>query len=255
MQNDECVIFVYSCYRNRKMWDIFACFFKKYWYDRPYKICLLTDDYKEELPGFFDEVVVCDSNWITMMQAGIAKMKDPQYFILLMDDYFMTSKVDNDQVEKYIQLAKKYDCMNIRLNKTSFTEKNKRKDRSDLVDIVAGSAYSISLQAGIWNTKYFLEFVENDWTPWDFERIGSLRNDVIHPVMESFGWYLPYLEAVRNGKWMLNGYDLCKRNGITDLGFKDKMSMLDVFISELKAVILSIAPKTVLRIQNKVTRR
>lgn len=35
------------------------------------------------------------------------------------------------------------------------------------------SLYRISTQTSVWRTKYLLEFLDNDWTPWQFEVEGS----------------------------------------------------------------------------------
>lgn len=40
-------IVIYSCYKNKDMWQAFSFFFQKFWNDCPFKVVLLTDKFDD----------------------------------------------------------------------------------------------------------------------------------------------------------------------------------------------------------------
>ena len=44
--NGRLAIIIYSCWKNRDMWKIFSILFKKYWKECPYKVVLVSNEYR-----------------------------------------------------------------------------------------------------------------------------------------------------------------------------------------------------------------
>ena len=91
----ELAIIVYSCERNSKMWNVVMYFFKKYWYDCPCPIVLLTDTDREGqgLKAGFDLVVERDSTWAEMMETAL-EQTGATHFMTWMDDFLLCDKVE-----------------------------------------------------------------------------------------------------------------------------------------------------------------
>lgn len=250
-KSNELAIIIYSCDRNNAMWDIVMYFFKKYWSDCPYKIVLLTDidsTQKGERLGF-DEVVECDSDWSTMMEFAIDTLKVP-YFITWMDDFLLCDKVDTYQIEHGLDILKNNEAINYRLVSSEMYEYGSKNEEYGV--IVPGSAYSYSTHAGIWDSNKFKKQLVKGWSAWDFERKGSTMNsDIKNPILISLAYQLPYIEAVRKGKWFPDGVELLKQNNIdVKLTNKPIMSKWDFFVVNIKNVVLNLSPTFILKLQN-----
>ena len=64
-----------------------------------------------------------------------------------------------------------------------------------------GKAYSLSTQIGIWDRSFLEKIVRDDWSAWDYERIGSLSKEYNEqPILVSLDYEFPYEEGVRRGK-------------------------------------------------------
>ena len=252
----ELAIIVYSCERNSKMWNVVMYFFKKYWYDCPCPIVLLTDTDREGqgLKAGFDLVVEKDSTWAEMMEAALDQT-GATHFMTWMDDFLLCDKVDNQKFEECFRKAKELKAAFYKLCPANYTQLIPYDEST--AKIKKGSAYSVSTHAGIGETESFRAFLRKEWSAWDFERIGSLESEKISREMyASLDYRIPYIEGIRKGKWFPEGVRLLKENGIRvqDTG-KEEMAWKDRFIVQAKAVILSMNPNLVLRVQNRVNER
>lgn len=252
-KSKELSILVYSCWKNSDMWDVFLQLFNKYWSDCIYRVILLTDKIKstEAKCAGFDEIVVLDGTWKEMLCAGI-NTADTKYVMLWMDDYLLCDYVKNEDINLYLDLAKKYEASNVRLHELAFTIATPFALDSNLSQCKPGSAYSISTQIGIWNAELLKKYIEKYESPWDFERKGSLNiNDYKHPILVSKDYIFPYEEGVRRGKWMDNGVRVCKRNNIQlDFNKRKQMSNFEMAWVYIKGGILEINPQFILKVQN-----
>lgn len=246
-------ILVYSCWKNSDMWDVFLKLFNKYWSDCIYRVILLTDKIEntEVKWAGFDEIVVLDGTWNEMLFAGM-NTADTEYAMLWMDDYLLCDYVKNEDINLYLNIARRYGAANVRLHELDFTIAKLFAQDSNLSQCIPGSAYSLSTQIGIWNVKLLRKYIEQYESPWDFERKGSLEiKDYKHPILVLHNYVFPYEEGVRRGKWMDNGVKLCKRNNIRlDFNKRKRMSNFEMAWIYIKGGILEKNPKFILRIQN-----
>lgn len=169
--------------------------------------------------------------------------------MLFMDDYFLKSQIDTSNIQKYIAICQKYNAGNLRLFSSTYC---KTKDFSPEVgQVVEGSAYSISTQAEIWNVDFLQNIIHENWSAWDFERLGSLcLVNLRQPILYTKNYTFPYVEAVRRGKWLDDGIKLCTRHGYKlDFYIRAKMSFGEKIIIFVKGTLLKLMPKTILKVQ------
>ena len=254
MKSKELSILVYSCNKNRDMWSVFLLLFRRYWKDCKYKLILLTDYYEDKkIVDEFDDVFVLDDSWYNMLMNGIKSAGTP-YVMLFMDDYLLCDMVNNEDIEKYLSCAKKYNCANIRFHKSDMLKPGIYTKDNQFDYYEPGSAYSFSTQAGIWDVQFLKKTIRPEWSAWDFERIGSVEvKDFDQPLLGTKEYDFPYIEGVRRGKWMYPGYELCKREGIfIDENKRPVMSAFEMWWIKFKGRLLKINPTLVQKIQNRI---
>lgn len=107
MKSQDLSIIIYSCWRNRDMWDIFSALFRKYWSDCPYPILLVTDEYQQmDKQYVFTQVIQKNDTWAKMIKEAIQQAKTP-YVSLWMDDYLLCDTVQNSDIERQLKRAVK----------------------------------------------------------------------------------------------------------------------------------------------------
>lgn len=256
MGNRELSIIVYSCWKNRDMWEVLSTLFKKYWKDCPYQVILVTDKYYQtEKKYVFTKIVEKDDTWALMIKEAI-KQADTPYVSLWMDDYLLCDYISNSDLKKQIERAIKYNVANLRLVESPVCEGIWHND-ANIGFYKRGQAYSLSTQVGIWDAEFLKKVIRDEWSAWEFERIASLSTDNNEqPVLVSLDYVFPYEEGVRKGKWMVEGAKLCKRNGIKlDTSVRPVMTNKDMAKIYFQGAIIDWNPSLVLKIQNFLSRK
>ena len=253
--SNDLSILVYSCKKNSDMWDIFLRLFRKYWEFCKYELVLVTDslpdEYKKTNVLHFDREIIFDGQWSEMILNALEVVNKP-YVMLWMDDYLLCDYVNNNKIDELIQIAQKYSAANLRLMESPIIPCEVFDGVKNIGCYKPGTAYSISTQVGIWDSKFLNKYIKLNWSAWDFERLGSLEiKDNKHPFLVTLDYAFPYEEAVRRGKWMDNGVRLCKRNGIKiDSNKRKIMTNCDLTKIYFKGAILEINPTLVMKVQN-----
>ena len=198
----------------------------------------------------FDQIIQKDDTWAKMIKEAIVQVKTP-YVSLWMDDYLLCDYVKNQDIERYLETAVKYHAANMRLIESPVC-KERWKNHKDLGFYQPGTAYSLSTQPGIWDSRFLLEIIDDQWSAWDFERIASLeKRNWKQPLLVALDYMFPYEEGVRKGKWMLQGAKLCKINGIhPDTSVRPIMSNWEMAKIYLKGAILDWNATLIVRLQN-----
>lgn len=248
-------IIIYSCWKNRDMWEIFSILFAKYWKDCPYQVILVTDEYHlSDKQYVFTKVVKKDAAWALMIKEAIKQAGTP-YVMLWMDDYLLCDYVINDDIETQLARAIKYHAANLRLIESPACS-GKYKNDGNIGYYKRGEAYSLATQVGIWDVEFLCRIMRDEWSPWEFERIASLQKDFPEqPVLVSLDYVFPYEEGVRKGKWMIAGAKLCQRNGIKlNTEIRPIMSNKEMAKIYFQGAILDWNPTLVVKIQNIINR-
>lgn len=250
-KSDKMSIIVYSCWKNRDMWEIFSKLFLKYWKDCRYPVILVTDEYHQsENQYVFTKIVEKDDTWALMVKEAI-KQADTPYVMLWMDDYLLCDNVLNNDIEKQIERAIEYKAANIRLVESPKC-KGLYKNKEQIGYYQQGEAYSLNTQVGIWDADYLYKTIDDGWSAWEYERIASLqKDDQEQPILVALDYVFPYEEGVRKGKWMVAGAKLCQRNGIQlNTSARPVMTNLEMAKIYFQGAILDWNPTMVVRMQN-----
>lgn len=250
-------IVIYSCWKNNDMWDVFSFFINKFWKDCPYSIILVTDKAPKRKKNWcFNQIIEYDSTWGDMILYTIEKC-GLKYVSLWMDDYLLCDYVDNNQIDYSLLLMEKYKAAMIKLYFEGFEKDRKvthakEIDDSKLKIVPYKRAYALSLQGAIWDVEFLIKHIVKEWSAWDFERIGSMQIEDEEKKLYTYsGYIIPYIEGVRQGKWMQQGAELCIRNQIALNSKKRKvMTNWDMAKIYFKGAILDLNPSLIVRMQN-----
>lgn len=70
----------------------------------------------------------------------------------------------------------------------------------DIIEKGTDTPYRASLQAGIFDRKYFIEMCERGGSPWEFELYNKLQDDNSVRVLGCRQWPVRYANAVDKGR-------------------------------------------------------
>ena len=252
---ERLTIIVYSCWKNRDMWEIFSKLFRKYWEECPYQVLLVTDVFHETDKQYaFTKVIQIDDTWARMIKRAIQEAKTP-YVSLWMDDYLLCDYVQNADIEKQLERAIKYNAANMRLTESPACHGHWERHKN-IGYYKRGKAYSLATQIGIWDSSFLSRAIRDEWSAWDFERVASLQRrgggaEDKQPLLVALDYEFPYEEGVRKAKWMQQGAKLCKRNGIKlDTKVRPVMTNMEMAKIYFQGAILDWGGTFILKVQN-----
>lgn len=243
-------IITYSCDRNSAMWGIMMSFMKKYWSDCPYRQVLLTDKDSEKkgLDIGFDDVIEYDSTWADMHKYAVKKL-GLTHFIMWMDDIFIYEHVNTPEIIKMVEKAIERKVFCLYLSPIFYF--NDTGDE-DFYVADAGKAYSYTSQCGLWDAKMFQKVIDDKWSAWDFERIGSFNTtNLPGDILVAKNHQIKWDEAIFRGKWLQRGIELCEKEGI-DISSTNKavFSRWETFIMKVRGGIFKMSPNLVTKAVN-----
>ena len=185
------------------------------------------------------------------------KTVNTPYVMLFMDDYLLTSMVNNADIEDALGVIRMEHAANLRMCFTNLIKAQPYEKNARCGCFLPGTAYALSTHVGIWDASFLMKIVKPGWSAWDFERVGSMEIKKFgQPVLLLNDYVFPYVEGVRKGRWLPEGIDVCKKNEIElDYTVRPKMSWKENLIIHFKGVIIKMNPNLVLSIQNKFSER
>ena len=241
---------VTSCDAYRDVEAPFLKLFRKYWPDCPFELVLVTETSPSGESASsplaseaqrFDRTIFTGKGktWSQMLVEALDQIETP-YVIMLMNDYFLESSVDTENIIRRLAEAKEKGALNYRLC-------------PDPPRAVKNTAYSVSCKAGIWNRQFLRALAVRTKSAWEFERYGSFMFDESdqRPLLVTETLEFPFLDVIHKGYWEPWGVALLKREGIAyDFSVRG-LPPLSVRIKEkVKNVIFRLNPDLVTRVQN-----
>jgi hypothetical protein len=185
--------------------DLWPAFFEllfRFWPDLPYPLHLVSN--RRTFPD--DRVIpvrVGDERPWSQTLARALDHVPGRYVLLMLEDYFLTGRVDTARIARMHAAMVKLRAVYLRLAPAPKPD-SPCPGFSDIGYIAKGAPYRTSLQIAFWERSTLLGLLRQDETAWDFELKGSRRSDQIsHPFLSVYdGFALPYRHTVRRGRWM-----------------------------------------------------
>lgn len=214
MKIRDCSVLILSCDKYSDLWDPFFKLLTIYWPDCVFPVYLSTESASYKC-AYTDVQVIhpnkrFDIPWSRRLKESLRKITT-EYIILLMDDFFLKSKVDS------IKLSKCFEWMDNDLSIASFSfAPSLWKDLPapqypGFEERPKGAYYRVNCQAALWRRYSLLRLVRPYYNPWDFEWQTSCRADLTElrffANKKGNDWLFDYNYgvgggAVHQGKWV-----------------------------------------------------
>lgn len=213
----SCDLVVFSCDKYKDTWDIFFKLKEKYWKECPYKSYLVTETKKCE---YSETISINQGMWTRRARMALERLSS-DYVIVMLDDFFIRSQVDQARIESIINDFGDATYYNFETMNRPSLECNKAGFREQMKD----QPYLNSCQRGIWDRKKLIEQLKDDMNPWEWE-VQKINNnekyyvnnsseiiDIGHRYGEAFG--------ITKGKWTMEAYKFLKKEGF-DIDFNER---------------------------------
>ena len=187
----------------------FQFLFNKFWKNA--KVTILGyDNPKFKLNDNFEFVSLgtsthTPSEWGTDLKQFF-EQTDDEFFILMLEDMFIVKPVNIKMLETIKSL------LNINVGRFNISnnidespllqyETMGEIEEVELIQCTQDSNYRLSCMPSIWQTNYFLKYLQNGWSPWEFELRGSIlaKNDGYQILGTKANHALYHSLAIRKG--------------------------------------------------------
>lgn len=238
---NDIAVFVNSFDGYCDLWDVFWDIFDKYGSDCPFRKYSVSNELDYIRPGVINIKVGEEVNWFERTIKAIKEVKE-EFFILFLEDYFISKRIDFNEIQRITGRMKEEGIFFYRLSMRSGLPKNK-----SFVQIPANSDYPITLQLAIWKREVFERIVtelhnEGCSSPWDFELYlkNNYRYCPPEDGMLSGIWFdtrdiLGYKNGVLRGQWFPDIIKFYSRQGI-DFSKSERKIMSSVQLLRYKVI-------------------
>lgn len=240
-RNSDCTILVASCDAYADVLAHFETFFAKFWPDCPFDVVLVTETARERL-GIFTRQVACGKGmaWSPMLATALDAISTP-YVVLMMDDYFLSAKVDTANFLRRLGDARRLDAAFLRL----LPSPARYWSYDDEFGIYKpNTAYCVSCQVSIWAKDFLRRIAGATTSAWEFERRGSFMcGDETRPFLVTRKREFVFIDAVHKGCWEKFAADFCAANGVTlDFRRRSLPPLKKRIVEALKVAIFWLFP-------------
>ena len=172
---DDCTVIVFSCDKYSDTWEPFFKLFARFWKTCPYNVCLSTESLN--LQSEYCEVQVLHTGkgeWSKRAMCALRQI-DTEYVLVLLDDFFFFSDVDQKRLDECIVWMKNnQDVANFSFAPTLWPDiQDHRFPGFELRPELAPCR--VNLQAGLWKTSILLKLLRAHENAWQFEDFGTSR--------------------------------------------------------------------------------
>ncbi len=93
-----------------------------------------------------------------------------KYILFLLDDYFLQNTVDTVMINEIFLKAQKIGAKYVKLTENHRGVLHVSEISSSFLQITQKDTFGVCLQASIWDKEYFLQLLNSNESPWEFEK-------------------------------------------------------------------------------------
>lgn len=225
---EKCSILVNSCDTYSDTWDLFFNCLDEQWKKCPFPIYLNTETKKYNLKDLNITCLNADPKlaWGKRLKESLKKI-DTEYVLFMLDDFFITEKVDQKEIDQIIKWMD--DDQNIAV--FSFYRTNTNNIKSNKYPKYElrpqKCEYKLNCQAAIWRREKLISYIRDHESAWDFELLGSIRANRYHEEFYSIieGEHRPIMYVsggnIHRGKWVKETVQLAEKYNL-DIDFSKR---------------------------------
>ena len=177
---DAISLVISSCDSHSDAWSTFFYLLHRMWSDLQYPIYIIAEskEYQDDNIRAVNPLVGENSEkktWSWIFKRALKRIES-EYVIVLLEDYFLESEVDTEELEKcvsFMQNNTDVACITFRGKK----EAEESKELSGYRLVEKGSLYRADCQASIWRKECLLKLLRDHEDAWRFEHFGSKRTN------------------------------------------------------------------------------
>lgn len=214
--------------------DVWRGFFElwfRFWPDMPYPFYLISNHLDYPDPRVITLRTGDEVTWSQRVARALERVPN-RYLLLSTDDFYLSQRVDTDNIRRLHALMVKKGAAYLRLMPYPPADEP-LPESPDIGVIRPGALYRASLHMSFWDRSTFLSLLDPKESPVDFEIAGSRRSDAIaDPFLGVCAdvWAFNYYNAVRVGKWARDAVAFCDQIGLRlDLSKRPMQTAFDVW--------------------------
>ena len=138
--------------------------------------------------------------WGARILTALEEVKT-EYVIFVLDDYFFSRQIKEEELNGYISLIEKYNADKLILDGHHPDYRLRKLEETDLYILENYSMYLTSIQFGLHKTDFLKKTIKSHYTPWDYEILGSIEVAALDPKILLKIAPRPYFGALRRGQW------------------------------------------------------
>ena len=241
MDNNISII-IMSCDAYSDLWHDFFVLKEKNWQDCEYPTFLVTNN---QVCGEKNVTTIkCGNelNWTGRLLKAL-EFIDSRYIILLLEDYYISDKVDSKEVKKVFSFIESNQVSYYKLEERAKLYANYYNGSNYLKHITKDVRYGISLVSSIWNVEFLKQVIGGeDYTAWEFEIKRNMPDDISRNLevlcLSDSRNILKITHMVQRGKYLQKGLDELKSHHyIIDYHKRGKLSLLSNLYLNLYGVL------------------
>lgn len=214
MLSDRLEMIISSCNNYSDLWDLHVLHLNKYWADRTIKSTLVTD---EETNRTFSNVDIFSAGSSLEMPQRIKKKLETassEYVLITLDDYFITQKVNNKEINHLIEAMDKYGLDYIRMFPIP-REKVPLDKKKKLYWVDLSRNYAVNLYPGIWRKSFLEMTLKEPLNAWKYEvSLTLIAKENNRKCAMSRGNEFVFLDVIRKGKLLSKASKYLRNNGM-----------------------------------------
>lgn len=228
-----CTVLVSSCDAYDDLWYPFFTILKKQWPELSnYNIVLNTESKSYHYEGLHIKCFELYSvgkkiTWGKRLIETLERI-DSKYIIFLLDDFFLTDRVDQSKIDKCVDYLEKDNNISVFQLHSTFDKRGVRsKDYAGFELRSKDGKWRLNTQAAIWRREKLVSYIRPHESAWDWEVYGSERSrrytEDFYVLSEEeksvFSYEAAWGGAIHRGKWTPYAVVLCNQYGI-DIDFE-----------------------------------
>lgn len=161
---------ILSCDKFSDLWDGHIKLYNQNWQDRDFDTFIVTDKKTEKsFPGINIVSVTEQEDWTDRLRNAL-NLINTDYVFITLDDYFLIERVDNERMNKIMNLVIRDGIDYVRLFKRPVAATREPVDEmAGLFHVENDSEYSINLYPGIWKKEFLLFTLQQSLSAWRYE--------------------------------------------------------------------------------------
>lgn len=232
------------------VWEHFVYFLNKYWHDRP-NTYLATSELEPDYDGVKSLPAGKGSEWSKRALNGLNSIKT-KYVLLLLEDFFITDYINNNEFIKIINYIKDNNIMFYQLKTPKlyncFIEGKRLAENKHIWVINKDCKYGLNLQAAIWNTDFLKETIgKENYNAWVFEcknisKTNFNVNKIEYVIDDRDPLHITH--AIVQSKYLPSAINKCKSLGyLIDTNVRGVLSGKDYYIYKFKQLMSGLVPR------------